>query len=170
MGRMVVRVIAVTMALGVLWVARADEGEAPPAPLGSVGEADQSAASPIEGAWIASRYVLASGDGHELRGRIFFIAGDWTVVFFVLDGDGTPRRASAEGGTYVVADDVVTFRHEYNFSRGDAITGMAAADLRMDVTAPGAEAEEPTRFSVEGTMLTLFFPSGNRMTFTKGGM
>lgn len=170
MGRTLLRVMAVVVALGVLWVSRADEGAAPEVALISVAEADQAAASPIEGVWIALQYVLASGDGHTLRGRIFFSGGDWTVVFFVLDEEGAARRASAEGGTYSVVDDVVTFRHEYNFSRGDEIAGMAAAELRMDVTPRGSEAEEPTRFSVDGSMLTLFFPSGNRMTFEKSGM
>ena len=98
------------------------------------------------------------------------MGGDWTVVFFVLDSDGAPRRASAEGGTYSVADDVVTFRHEYNFSQGAEVTGISETPLRMEVTAPGAEAEEPTRFSVEGSRLTLFFPSGNRMIFAKSGV
>ena len=35
----------------------------------------------------------------------------------------------------------------------------------MEVSARGSEAEEPTQFAVEGDGLTLFFPSGNRMTF-----
>lgn len=123
--------------------------------------------SPIEGAWLASQYVLASGDVHPLRGRIFFLDGDWTVVFFVLDGDGRPRRASAEGGTYDVSDDVVVFTHEYNFSQGEGLLGLSQSPLRLEIHEAGSEPEEPTQFSIADKTLTLFFPSENRMVFEK---
>jgi len=148
-------VMIVTVVLGVAWAVGRDS----PGPARATGE-------PIEGAWRASEYLLATGDTHALRGRIFFTDGAWTVVFFVLDDRGRPRRASAEGGAYSVAGDVVTFRHEYNFSQGSEVAGILESPLRMEVAAPGAEGEEPTQFSIEGSMLTLSFPSGNRMTFS----
>jgi imidazolonepropionase-like amidohydrolase/Tol biopolymer transport system component len=147
-----------------------DAGMERPGELSGMSPAsDSPVTGRIEGAWVASAYQLKAGESHALRGRIVFTDGAWTVVFFVLDEDGVPRRASAEGGTYTVADDVVTFRHEYNFSQGAEIAGMEESPLRMEVNAVGSESEEPTRFSVQGSTLTLFFPSGNRMTFSRGG-
>jgi hypothetical protein len=170
MGREIRWVMIAGLLLAAAWaVGREVQGHRE-VPVVQMVEAESGASSRIEGAWIASEYLIASGDSHPLRGRIFFLDGDWTVVFFVLGKeDGRPRRASAEGGTYTVTDDVVTFRHEFNFSRGSEVAGIAESPLRMEVNARGSEPEEPTRYSVEGSTLTLFFPSGNRMTFSKSG-
>jgi len=169
MRHLLLRLIAAAVVIVMMWMLRAKEEDGFEPSTVRISQADYTVGSPIEGAWMASHYVLASGDTHHLRGRNFFTADEWTVVFFVLDEGGTPRRASAEGGTYFVADNVVTFRHEYNFSRGDEIAGMAKSALRMEVMDRGLAAEEPTPFAVEGPTLSLFFPSGNKMTFVRSG-
>jgi len=121
----------------------------------------------VRGAWTARRYLLADGADHNVRGQIFFAERDWQVLFFVMDETGTARRGSGEGGTYERTSDGVVFRHLFHLSVGDAMPGLAEAPLRM--VARGAEDAplEPTRVDVAGDILTLFFPSGNRMTFLR---
>ena len=121
----------------------------------------------VRGAWTARRYLLADGVDHNVRGQIFFAERDWQVLFFVMDETGTARRGSGEGGTYERTSDGVVFRHLFHLSVGEAMPGLAEAPLRM--VARGAEDAplEPTRVDVEGDVLTLFFPSGNRMTFQR---
>jgi hypothetical protein len=120
----------------------------------------------VRGAWSAQRYVLATGAVHEVRGQIFFAERDWQVLFFVMGEEG-PERGSGEGGTYERTEDGVVFSHLFNLSVGEAMEGLEEAPLRM--TARGAEGAplEPTRLDVEGDVLTLYFPSGNRMMFRK---
>jgi len=122
--------------------------------------------SELQGAWAAERYHMAEGGAHEVQGRIFFAERDWQVLFFVVDEEG-PKRGSGEGGTYERTADGVVFSHLFNLSVGDAMEGLEEAPLRM--TARGAEGAplEPTRLDVEGDVLTLYFPSGNRMMFRK---
>ena len=90
-----------------------------------------------------------------------------SAIGFVMDETGTARRGSGEGGTYERTSDGVVFRHLFHLSVGEAMPGLAEAPLRM--VARGAEDAplEPTRVDVEGDVLTLFFPSGNRMTFLR---
>ena len=123
----------------------------------------------VRGAWTARRYLLADGPEYNVRGQIFFAELDWQVLFFVLDETGTARRGSGEGGTYERTSDGVVFRHLFHLSVGDAMPGLAEAPLRL--VARGAEDAplEPTRVEVEDDVLTLFFPSGNRMTFLRSG-
>ena len=123
----------------------------------------------VRGAWTARRYILADGVDHNVRGQIFFAEHDWQVLYFVMDETGTARRGSGEGGSYERTSDGVVFRHLFHLSVGDAMPGLAEAPLRM--VARGAEDAplEPTRVNVEGDVLTLFFPSGNRMTFLRAG-
>ena len=135
--------------------------------VGSPGALHAQAPDPIEGAWTADRYHLAEGPTHPVRGQIFFVDGSWQVLFFVMAEDGTPHRGSAEGGAYERTSDGVVFRHLFNLSVGDALPGLEAAPLRMTVRSPEEAALEPTRVDVDGDMLTLHFPSGNRMTFRR---
>ncbi len=120
---------------------------------------------PLEGAWIAQRYIMAHGAEHEVRGRIFFTERDWQVLFFVMDGDGVAQRGSAEGGGYTLDGDRLLFTHEFNLSGGAAMEGLAAADFSMTVRDEEGALLEPTNIEVSGDVLTLHFPSGNRMTF-----
>ena len=98
--------------------------------------------SDVEGVWRADRYSLADGPDYEVRGRIFFSEADWQVLFFVMDDQGNPRRASGEGGTYERTSDGVVFRHLFHLSVGDAMPGLAEAPIRIE--ARGAE-DEPRR-------------------------
>lgn len=120
----------------------------------------------LVGAWAPEAYVLADGTHHQVEGRIFFTDVDWTVLFFVTE-DGAPRRGSAEGGTYVAAGPDLVFTHLYHLSVGEAMEGLPESPLRMDLRPPGEGAEEPSTFTIEGNRMTLFFPSGNRMEFSR---
>jgi len=122
---------------------------------------------PLEGAWTADKYVLAEGSVHPVRGQIFFVDGQWQVLFFVIDGGGVARRGSGEGGTYERTPDGVVFRHLYHLSAGGGMQGLEEAPLRMSVQRPEDATLEPTELTLEGDVLTLHFPSGNRMTFQR---
>ncbi len=137
--------------------------------LAAASVAEAQPADALEGVWTADRYLLAEGSEHEVRGQIFFTRGHWQVLFFVMDESGVAQRGSGEGGTYQRTADGVVFSHLFHLSIGDPMPGLAAAPLRMVVQAPDGAPLEPTRVDVEGATLTLHFPSGNRMTFTKAG-
>lgn len=124
-------------------------------------------ASEMEGAWAAERYLMAGGGEHAVEGRIFFTRSDWQVLFFVMDESGTARRGSGEGGTYTFEGGQLVFSHLFNLSVGDAMQGLPAADLQM-VSRPAEGAPlEPTDVTVAGNVLTLHFPSGNRLIFRR---
>ena len=125
----------------------------------------QSVGLEVKGIWGAEKYELATGAAHDVRGRIVFGEREWQVLYFVLDAAGEPRRGSGEGGTYEVRGDTVIFTHLFHLSAGDSLVGLPASALRMQALEVGAE--EPTRAAVEDGWLTLFFPSGNRMTFRR---
>ncbi len=125
----------------------------------------------VEGVWEAQTYLLADGTLHPVRGRIFFQGRHWQVLFFVVDASSSrPHRGSAEGGTYTLAGDQLTFRHELNLSVGDAIPGLPEAPLRMIARHPEQAVPETARVTVEGDALTLLFPSGNRLHFERATM
>lgn len=119
----------------------------------------------IRGAWAAESYHLADGPVHPVAGRIFFDDGDWQVLFFVMDAEGAVHRGSGEGGGYVLRGDSLILTHLFNLSVGDALEGLLESELRMSVRDEADAPEEPTRVERAGDLLTLFFPSGNRMTF-----
>lgn len=118
------------------------------------------------GAWAPDAYVLESGTRHDVAGRIFFTDTDWTVLFFVTE-NGEARRGSAEGGTYATADNRLVLTHLYNLSAGEAMEGLAESPLQMTLRSAEDAATEGTTFAVEGDRLTLYFPSGNRMEFSR---
>lgn len=79
----------------------------------------------LRGVWEAQVYRLKSGRKHTVDGTIFFSEERWMVLFFVLDGAGEPKRASAEGGTYHVREGELEFSHLYHFSQGNELPGLA---------------------------------------------
>ena len=121
----------------------------------------------LQGAWAAERYLMAEGGEHEVQGRIFFSERDWQVLFFVMDEDGVPIRGSAEGGRYRLEGSTLTFIHLHNLSQGEAMEGLDAAPLNMVVRELADAPNEPTSVAIDGSTLTLSFPSGNRMVFTR---
>lgn len=130
----------------------------------------QSEAGPpdIQGAWKPETYRLKSGPVHEVTGLISFTEKDWSVLFFIVTDEG-PRRGSGEGGTYTLDGDKLTFRHLYNLSGGHAVDGFEASELSMRVRPADAEdaPAEPCTITIEDDLLTIFFPSGNQMTFRR---
>lgn len=131
----------------------------PPAPAAAQG-------TDLDGAWRADRYELNSGVSHALAGHIMFVDGEWNVLFYVLDGTGEPVRMSAEGGTFTRSGETLVFTHLYFAAQGEAVEGLEASPFEMRVNR-GDPVVEPSTATVEGDMLTLFFPSGNRMTFQR---
>ncbi len=122
----------------------------------------------IRGAWSADTYLMKDGGTHPVRGLIFFDEEDWTVLFFVVPaGQDSPRRGSAEGGTYTLSGEDLVFRHQYHLSSGQAIEGLSASPLRMEVHDEASAQTEPCRVAVEGDRMTIRFPSGNAMTFQR---
>lgn len=122
----------------------------------------------IRGAWKPESYRLKSGPVHEVTGLITFTEKDWSVLFFIVTDEG-PQRGSGEGGTYTLEGDKLTFRHLYNLSGGHAVDGFEASELSMRVRPPDAEdaPSEPCTITIEEDLLTIFFPSGNQMTFRR---
>lgn len=123
---------------------------APPAP----------AQSRVEGAWHPEVYTLKDGTVQEVTGLIFFTERDWTVLFFTLDGRGGLTRGAGEGGTYTLEGNRLVFTHLYHLSAG-------STPLKMTVKSPGEGEVEPCEIQLDGELLTIFFPSGNKMRFRK---
>ena len=136
--------------------------------VGAAVPAHAQTTDPLEGVWLADQYLLAGGHEHPVAGQIFFTDGRWQVLFFVMDADGAALRGSAEGGTYDRTSDGLVFTHLHNLSVGEAMPGLAAADLRMVTRDPDGAPLEPTEITIDGDVLTLHFPSGNRMLFQRG--
>ncbi|MGY8776828.1 MAG: hypothetical protein ACKVIN_01770 [Longimicrobiales bacterium] len=124
-------------------------------------------ATELSGAWAADEYFMAEGGVHEVQGRIFFSERDWQVLFFVMDESGDVRRGSGEGGSYTVDDGELVFTHLFNLSVGEEMLGLPAAELQMVSRPPEGAPLEPTNIDIEGDLLTLHFPSSNRMTFRR---
>ena len=101
-----------------------------------------------------------------MSGHILFEEVEWTVLFFVMD-DGTPRRGSAEGGTYTLSGRNLVFTHLYNLSVGKAMTGLAESPLQLTSRPRGTGTEEAGTIDIRGDRLTIFFPSGNSMQFRR---
>ena len=136
--------------------------------VGALPTVSASAQTPqIRGAWAAQIYVMKGGAEHRVEGRIFFTESDWQVVYFVIEKGGKVRRGSAEGGTYTVAGNSLTFVHLHNLSTGGAMEGLEEAPLRMVYRAPEEATEEQSTVRVQGDRLILDFPSGNRLIFTR---
>ena len=122
-------------------------------------------ADALAGAWAASEYVLSSGARHPVRGRIVFTDSEWQVLFFVMEGD-VPRRGSGEGGRYTFDGETLTFEHLHHLSYGRTMAGLPASPLTMTAR-DGDGPLEPTGVEIDGDALTLRFPSGNSMSFTR---
>jgi hypothetical protein len=121
----------------------------------------------LRGAWQPETYLLKDGARHAVDGLIFFTERDWTVLFFVKDAEGQPRRGSAEGGTYTLAGDKLVFTHKYNLSAGSALAGLPESPLRMRVAEGAAASNESCTIEIDGDRLTIRFTSGNAMTFRR---
>jgi hypothetical protein len=132
-------------------------------PIGSAAQAQESGS--LMGSWAAQTYTLAGGEEHPLRGRIFFTGAEWQVLFFVLGGEGEPRRGSGEGGAYTTDGAQLVFLHSFNLSAGDSLLGLAASPLRLSINAEPSP--EPTHFAIDDDVLTVFFPSGNEIRFRR---
>ncbi len=122
----------------------------------------------IRGAWKPETYRLRSGPVHNVTGLIIFTEKDWSVLYFIVTDEG-PRRGSGEGGTYTLDGDKLTFRHLYNLSGGHAVDGFEASELSMRVRPEDAAdaPAEPCTITIEEDLLTIFFPSGNQITFRR---
>ena len=135
----------------------------------AVAEPVQSGVSGVlVGAWKTQTSTLRDGPTHNVEGMIFFFTeSDWSVLFFVVDDDGNPQRGSAESGTYELNGETLTLTHLYNAAGGEAVEGLAASEWGMRINERQQAPTEPTRIDLSGERLTIYFPSGNHMTFTR---
>ena len=121
----------------------------------------------LQGAWEPQRYLLKDGGELAVTGQIFFAENDWTVLFFVVDEEGQPKRGSGEGGTYTLIGDSLTFVHHYHLSAGEAAGSLPDSPVRMEIHDAADAAREPCTIDLNGDDLTIYFPSGNSMTFRR---
>ena len=132
----------------------------------SVSPQASAAPDPIVGSWRPRAYRLAAGAELPVDGRIVFLArsddgsrGEWSVNFFVTGEDGAAVRGSAEGGEWSRDGRSLLLTHQFHLSGGAAAGPLPEAPLAM--------AFRSCEVTVEGGLLTLFFPSGNSMTFER---
>ena len=119
----------------------------------------------LQGAWKIERYELKDGSAPRVRGTIVFGDHDWVVLFFVVDADGKPLRGSGEGGSYSLEGDRLLFTHMFlMFSGGDPVDGLPQSQPEMKLD---SRHEEECRVDLKGERLTIFFPSGNRLWFSR---
>lgn len=125
----------------------------------------------LHGAWQAQSYLLKDGTRHTVQGLILFAERDWTVLFFVIgehpNAGGAVKRGSGEGGTYEVAGNRLVFHHRYHLSAGEAMQSLPASPLRMETRHADEAQHEESTFEIVDDRLTIFFPSGNSMTFSR---
>ncbi len=121
----------------------------------------------IHGAWKPETYFLKDGSRLQVEGRIFFTQTDWTVLFFVIDDEGKPRRGSGEGGTYTLEGEQLVFTHLFNLSAGEEVGSLPASPLRYEVRDSSEAPTEPCRVEASGDRMSIHFPSGNRMSFQR---
>ena len=119
----------------------------------------------LQGAWKIVGYELKEGGMPRVRGTIVFGKHDWVVLFFVVDAEGRPLRASGEGGTYVLEGDRLVFTHMYLMaSGGEPVDGLSKNPPKMKLD--GRQKEE-CRIELMGKKLTIFFPSGNLLRLAR---
>ena len=140
--------------------------------FGAVGSSDLVRPVPggqasITGAWRVESYVLRDGTRPPVDGTIIFTESSWSVLFFIVDDEGEARRGSGEGGTYTLEGDNLTFFHRYTMSGGDAVEGFAASDWSLTLREPDAAVSEACTVDLSEERLTIHFPSGNRMEFSR---
>jgi len=125
----------------------------------------QAGETGLQGAWKIEGYELKDGGVPQVRGTIVFGEHDWVVLFFVIDADGRPLRGSGEGGTYKLEGDRLLFTHLYLMSSGgDPVDGLSKSPPEMKLD---SRHEEECRIEHTGERLTIFFPSGNRLWFSR---
>ena len=124
-------------------------------------------AADLRGGWEPEIYVLKDGSEYQVKGRIFFTQTEWTVLFFVVDEEGKPRRGSGEGGTYTLKGEDLVFTHLFNMSAGEEYGSFTARPLSYEVRDASEAQTEPCRVESAGDQLTIHFPSGNRIKFRR---
>ena len=136
-----------------------------------------AAVDPIVGSWRPRAYRVEDGEELPVDGRIIFLAsredgasGEWSVNFFVTGEEGAAVRGSAEGGEWSRDGRSLLLTHQFHLSAGDAVGSLPAAPLAMALRSAAEAADnhqEPCEVTVDEDLLTLFFPSGNSMTFER---
>ncbi len=121
----------------------------------------------IQGAWKPETYLLKDRSQLQVDGLIFFTETDWTVLFFVLDENDTPQRGSGEGGTYTLNKNQLIFTHNYHLSGGNSVGTLSASPLKMEIKNAAEAATENCTIEFNQNNLTIYFGSGNSMTFKR---
>lgn len=161
-------VVATLLVLGLAALTHADTGSIGSAHLAGSEKPSPEGQASILGTWKVDRYVLRDGRDPRVDGSILFTEdGGWAVLFFVIDEDGEPRRGSGEGGTYTVEGDRLTFFHLYTMQGGEAVEGYDASDLSLTLREPEAAVSEACTIELAADQMTIHFPSGSRIEFSR---
>ena len=123
----------------------------------------------IQGGWQVDKYILKNGTQHSVKGLIFFSERDWVVLFFIATG-GQPQRGDAEGGTYTLKGKKLVLRHLYQLSGGKILPGVPGNPPHMEVNGAATAPIEPCTVELKRDQLTIYFPSGNLMTFRRSAV
>jgi hypothetical protein len=121
----------------------------------------------IRGAWKPKTYLLKDRSQHPVDGLIFFTETDWAVLFFVLDENDTPQKGSGEAGTYTLNKNQLVFTHNYHLSGGNPVGNLSASPLKMEIKNAAEASTENCTIEFNQNNLTIYFPSGNSMTFQR---
>lgn len=119
----------------------------------------------IRGVWYPDLYILKDGTKPIVKGLIFFGEKDWLVLFFVVNENQKPLLGSAEGGVYSLNENRLVLKHLYNLSGGKEVAGSPIKPSNMEIKDILNARVEPCTVEIKSDILTMDFPSGNRMTF-----
>jgi len=123
----------------------------------------------LRGAWRVDKYILKNGEMLSPPGTIIFTEKEWLTVFIITDEDKNLQSGNTEGGTYSVNGNQLVFKFLYNIYAGQKevkVLGKPAGINMKVMDAANASSEECT-FKIEGEVLTIYFPSGNRFTYNR---
>ena len=126
----------------------------------------EAAQPALQGVWKPELYRLKDGSELQVEGHIFFGEKLWTVLFFVLE-EGQIRRGSAEGGSYTLQGENLVFTHLYHLSSAQAVKSLPESPLRMELQRASQASREACTIHLQANRLTLRFPSGNSMQFSR---
>ena len=123
--------------------------------------------SDLRGAWQVDKYILKNAEILSPPGIIIFTEKDWLTVFFITDKEKNLQSCSTEGGTYSVDGNQLVFKFLYNSYAGKEEVKVLdkPAGIKMKVSDSGHASSEKCTFKIEGDVLTIYFPSGNRFTY-----
>jgi hypothetical protein len=109
-----------------------------------------------EGVWQMESFTRGE-QTTAVRGVLFLTAGRWSTLYFVPAGEAG-HWGSGESGRYELSGDQLTFFHQHTFQGG------GGRDIVMNLD---SHVVERCRIECDAQHLTIFFPSGSIIRFTR---